>query len=203
MTSPAILASMSSEPITVTFLVIDALEALGVPYLLGGSMASALYGVPRATLDADIIADLKPEHVELFTQELNAAFYVDAESIREAIRHQRSFNVIHLQTMFKVDIFVRKARGFDQAQFARRMTALLTSDPARTAYVASVEDTILAKLEWFKIGGGVSDRQWRDILGVLKAQAERVDMSYLREWAARLELTELLKRALNEAGLEH
>ena len=193
---------MLPEPIAVTLVVVDALETLGISYFIGGSLASAVHGVLRATLDADLIADLRLEHAESLTRALGDAFYVDAEAIRDAIRHQSSFNVIHLGTMFKVDVFVLKKRPFDGAQFARRAAQAVATDPERTAYVASAEDTILAKLEWYRIGGGVSERQWRDVLGVLKVQRDRLDYGYLRHWALELGVADLLERAIGETSLQ-
>ena len=152
---------MLSEPIAVTLLVIEALEALDVPYLIGGSLASAVHGVARATADTDLVADLRLEHAEPLAQAMIDAFYVDAESIRDAVRRRSSFNVIHLETMFKVDVFVRKRRPFAQAQFEHRTAHVIATDPERTAYIASPEDIVLSKLEWYRMGGGVSDRQWR------------------------------------------
>jgi hypothetical protein len=192
---------MLPEPIATTLLVIDALEALGVPYFIGGSLASAVHGVLRATLDADLIADLRLEHTEPLARALGNAFYVDAEAIRDAIRHQSSFNLIHLETMFKVDIFVLKRRPFDEAQFARRAAQVVATDPERTAYIASAEDTILAKLEWYRLGGQVSEQQWRDVLGMLKVQSDRLDYEYLHHWATQLNVADLLEHALSEAGL--
>jgi hypothetical protein len=191
---------MPNEPIAVTLLVIDALDALGVPYLIGGSLASAVHGVLRATLDTDLVADLRLEHAEPLARALGGTFYVDAESIREAVLYQRSFNVIHLETMFKVDVFVVKKRPFHHSQMERRMAQVIATDPDRTAYVATAEDTILAKLEWYRMGGDVSEQQWRDVLGVMKVQADRLDLAYLRQWAAQLNISDLLERAIKEAG---
>lgn len=191
---------MNNEPLQVALRVTQTLDELGVPYLIGGSLASTLYGEPRATMDADIIADLQQQHVEPFVRALTAEFYVDADSIREAIRNQRSFNLIHYATTFKVDVFVRKRRPFDDAQFARRKMQLLLRDPERNAQFASPEDSILAKLEWYRLGGEVSDRQWRDILAMLKTQGNRLDRAYLEHMAQQLNVADLLARAFQETG---
>jgi hypothetical protein len=190
---------MLAEPIAVTTMVTDTLDALGVTYAIGGSLASAVHGVMRATMDADLVADLRMEHVELLAQALGDAFYTDVEMMRDAIRRHSSFNLIHLETMFKVDIFVAKPRPFDRAQLARRQSHLLSEEPQRRAYVTSAEDTVLSKLEWYRMGGGVSDRQWRDVLGVLKVQGERLDRGYLRQMASALAVDDLLERAFDEA----
>ena len=191
---------MLTEPLAVTLAVTDALESLGVPYAIGGSLASAVHGVMRATMDADVVADLQLRHVEPLLQALGGAFYIDSEMVRDAIRRRASFNVIHFETLFKVDVFVMRSRAFDRSQLARRRQILLGDSPERYAFVTSAEDIVLAKLEWFRLGGEMADRQWRDVLGVLRVQEERIDRDYLRRMAAGLGVTDLLEKALDEGG---
>jgi hypothetical protein len=128
---------MLTEPIAVTTLVTDALETLGVTYAIGGSLASAVHGVMRATMDADLVADLRLEHVEPLAQALGDAFYADTEVMREAVRHHSSFNVIHLDTMFKVDVFVAKPHEFDRSQLARRQSCVLRDTATSQNYAKS------------------------------------------------------------------
>ena len=192
---------MLAESISVALLVTDVLDTLGIPYAIGGSLSSAVHGVMRATMDVDLVADLDQEHVEPLAQALGDAFYADAGMMHDAVRHHSSFNVIHLETMFKVDVFVAKPRAFDRAQLARRQLHLLSEEPERRAYVTSAEDVVLAKLDWYRMGGEVSDRQWRDALGVLKVQGERLDRAYLKQMAADLGVSDLLSQALLDAGM--
>ena len=181
--------------------IVEALEEFGIPYHIGGSVASSLYGLPRLTIDADLVADIRMEHVRPLVRQLETDYYIDEDMIRDAIRHQSSFNVIHQDTILKVDIFIPKSRLFDQEELRRAQQEVL-SEGTRPFNIASPEGTILNKLEWYRMGGEVSDRQWNDILGVLKVQGTNLDMAYLRRWAANLSVTDLLERALVDAGLE-
>lgn len=189
---------MPPEPIAITLLVVQVLEELNVPYAIGGSLASSWYGVSRATFDSDIVAALELQHMRSFIERLRDVFYVDEVAVREAIDLRRSFNLIHLPTMFKVDVFIPKRRRFDQMQMANRRPHVVADDPARSAYFASAEDTILAKLEWYRLGGEISDRQWQDVLGIVKAQGNRLDWAYLREQALELHVADLLERLPGE-----
>jgi hypothetical protein len=180
--------------------VAEALEALGAPYYVGGSVASSAHGVPRTSIDADLVADLQPAQVGPFTARLQGRFYVDEDRVRAAVLARRSFNVIHLDTMFKIDVFVTRRRPFDhEAQRRAHSLPLVGAASARSFPVSSPEDTVLAKLEWFRAGGEVSERQWTDILGVLRASGGQVDSSYLRKWAVALGVADLLERAEREA----
>jgi hypothetical protein len=192
--------TVQGEATRITLLVTQTFERLGIPYAVGGSLASSLHGVMRSTLDVDIVADMKPEHVQPLVEALSKEFYADDEMMKDAIDHQSSFNLIHYETAFKVDIFICKSRAFDQMQLDRRRLSVITSNPEESVYVTSPEDTILAKLEWYRMGGEVSDRQWRDILGVLKTRAGELDLGYLRKWAAELHISDLVERVLKEAS---
>lgn len=191
---------MNSEPIAVTLMVVDALETLGVCYFIGGSLSSSVYGVARSTMDADIVAALQPEHAAPLADALSGSFYLDEGTIREAIDKRYHFNVIHLDTMFKVDIFIPRGRPFDSVQLERRVPQVFSPETGRTAYLSSAEDTILSKLEWFQLGGNVSDRQWQDILGVIRVQAGHLDTAYLRKWATALLVDHLLDGVLAQAA---
>jgi hypothetical protein len=191
---------MENEPIEVTLVVTGIFERLGVPYLIGGSLASTLYGMVRTTQDSDVIAEMHLEHIEPFVSALEADFYVDQEMITESIQRNSSFNIIHRDTMFKVDVFIPRPRPFLKSQLARARRQTFTLGKEVSAKFASPEDTILSKLEWYRLGGEASDRQWRDILGVLKTKTGDLDLDYLRQWAKELKVSDLLERALIQAA---
>jgi len=187
--------------IEVTFKVIKVFEKLGIAYHIGGSLASSAFGIARSTLDVDIIAEIKPEQAFDIYENLREEFYVDSEMILSAIQKQSSFNLIHLETLFKVDIFPLKNHPFDQQAFQRRLRKALSEDTSQQLFFATPEDIVLHKVVWFKEGVGVSDRQWNDVQGVLKVQGDQLDMAYLNYWAKELGISELLEKAINEAGI--
>lgn len=181
--------------------VVETLDALGVPYAIGGSVASSLYGEPRATRDIDLVAEMAKDHARAFVQALEGTYYADEDSVLEAIRLRRSFNVIHLATMVKLDVFISKDTPFAHSQIHRRRRSSMGGDPDVSVCFASPEDTILAKLEWYRLGGETSDRQWNDILGVLKVQGDLLDFSYLDHWAPEIGVADLLALARVDAGV--
>ena len=182
--------------------VVKAFEELRVAYYIGGSVASSACGVPRATLDVDIIADLKPHQVHPFAERLQSEYFIDEEMILTAIRRKASFNLVHLKTMLKVDVFIVRDDTFHQEALRRKRKETLAEEPERKEfYFASPEDIILSKLEWFYKGGNVSERQWNDVIGILKVQHKLLNMEYLKQWAAELGLTALLNKSLHDAGI--
>jgi len=184
----------------ITLRIIEVLEALNIPYAICGSLASSLYGIARTTLDSDILADIQPVHIQALVDTLQEDFYLSAQAIVAAIQHRSSFNLIHLESLFKVDIFLPKQRAFDRKQLANRQPQIVTEGSDRTAYFVSAEDTVLAKLERFRLGGETSERQWQDILEVLTVQDDRLDYRYLRHQADLLHVADLLERALTVLG---
>jgi len=181
---------------------IQTFEALGIDYHIGGSIASSAYGIARATLDVDLVANLKANHVHDLVEHLANVYYLDEERICDAVARQSSFNLIHLETMLKVDVFVLKSRPYDQTAFSRaRLEKLGEGESNRLHRLASPEDVILSKLDWYRQGGCISERQWNDVLGVLKVQQSSLDFEYMQHWAGSLGLPDLLNQAMKDAGI--
>ncbi len=174
--------------------VVDVLEELEIPYHVGGSLASSVHGVPRQTNDLDLVVDLNQATAAILVLRLRDRFYIDGERIRRAIRSRSSFNLVHLATGFKIDVFIYGRGTFDRMEFARHARHR-PEDLGRELVVKSAEDTVLRKLQWYRLGHEVSDRQWNDILGVIRTQGDRLDRDYLRQWAPELEVSDLLERA--------
>jgi hypothetical protein len=189
---------MLPEPIAVTLQVTTLFEKMNVPYLLGGSFASAVHGTVRTTQDSDILAEMNFSHINDFVQALQPEFYVDDLMIKDAIQRKSSFNIIHKESMFKVDIFISRQRPFEQSQLSRAQDQLLSKESQVTAKVCTAEDIILAKLEWYRFGGEVSERQWQDVLGIVRVQEGKLDFEYLRKWAVQLQISDLLEAALTQ-----
>lgn len=191
---------MSATPLYLVAKVARLFEELGVPYLVGGSVASSIYGPPRSTLDADLVANFGPSVVPALVAGLSADFFVDEAMIRGAIEHRASFNLIHLATLFKVDIFLQKADPWSRMEMSRsRVETVSTPEGSFTLRFASPEDVLLHKLYWYRLGDGLSDRQWADVLGILKFQGNTLDQKYLDEWASPMGVEDLLQRARAEA----
>jgi hypothetical protein len=191
---------MSGGPLDVALHVADVLEALGIRYTVGGSLASSLSGEPRTTLDIDVVVAMAEADVARLAETLAGDFYVDEQSVRRALRQRSSVNLIHHATGVKVDLFMAGGSPLDQAQLQRRRRVQMAADPPRYLYVHTPEDILLQKLLWYRRGGEASDRQWRDVLGILSVQGEALDFGYVRDTAADLGLTDLVEKARMAAG---
>ncbi len=145
------------------------------------------------------MADMRAEHIDPFISALQNEFFIDEKMIAESIQSNSSFNIIHRESMFKVDVFIPRPRPFHQSQLARAQSQTFPSDPEVNARFASAEDTILAKLEWYRLGGEVSERQWRDVLGIMRTRAGALDLDYLRKWGKELKVDDLLEQLLEES----
>ncbi len=175
--------------------VVRLLQGLGIPYMLTGSLASSVHGEPRTTLDIDLVIDIDTQRVERLVSALERHhYYVDLEAARDAVRRRDQFNAIDQVGGWKVDLIVRKERPFSRAEFDRRQQLQLAEVRAD---VATAEDTILAKLEWAK--RGESERQLRDVAGILRSSGGSLDRDYVLAWVTSLGLEDAWEEALQLA----
>jgi hypothetical protein len=174
-------------------LVLRGLKESAIQFMITGPFASNVHGIPRATQDADIVIEADPTSLRRFLSGLGQGFYVSTDAAMEALQREGMFNVLHLDTGFKVDLIIRKSRPFSRTEFARRERASLLGEDQ---WFATAEDIILAKLEWARMGQ--SERQFLDALNVAKVQGAALDRGYLREWSADLGVEALLERLFQE-----
>lgn len=198
--TPFLEVAMTHDPpptfLSVTLQVLDALDALAIPYMLVGSLASIIHGEYRTTNDTDLVVVCTASHAQPLVDRLAGDFLIRLPDVLDGLAQTGQFSATHLATMFRIDFFVRASTPFAAMEFQRRQAVVIQDDPARTAWVATVEDTILSKLRWYQLGGGVSDRQWRDVQAMLRVNADTLDHTYLQQWAATLQLTTILDAAL-------
>ena len=191
---------MATDPFLLVRGVMPVLEQMGVPYLIGGSVASIVHGSYRATYDVDILADLRESQVAEFVALLEPEFFVDEEMVRSEVRLRSTFNIVHRTAGDKVDFFVAARDEWTQNQLNRRRRETL-GDEGLEPYVCTAEDIVLQKLKWYRMTNERSDKQWTDLTGVLKVQGVWLDLRYMREWAAKLAVTDLLEQALLDSGV--
>lgn len=170
-------------------------EILAIRYLIGGSVASSYHGAMRSTMDVDIVAEIESCHVKMILSSLEKDFYASESAMREAIHRKSSFNLIHLGTSFKLDIFISQGRKFDEMAFQRSRLGILGTPGAEIKVpIASLEDIILAKLEWYKAGNEVSERQWEDLQRLRKLNFSIIDWNYLEQNSTQRGVSDLLTR---------
>jgi hypothetical protein len=180
--------------------IIEVFESLGIRYYLSGSIACSVYGLPRGAQDIDVVADIQTEHVSALVKHLQGAYTINAQTLRDAIAQRNAFSLLHLSSLVKVDVMLPRGTPFDSlvSQRARQLSLIEGYQPI---WIASPEDVVLMRLEWYRDCGATADDQWNDILGVLKVQAPTLDLTYLRHVAQTLNDSGLLEQALIDAGI--
>ncbi|MBV8731643.1 MAG: hypothetical protein JO336_17690 [Acidobacteriia bacterium] len=177
--------------------ILEVLDRLEIPYFVTGSVASSVYGIPRTTRDIDIVAAVRTDQLEDLASELQGEFYADLEMMKESVRRARAFNVIHRASTYKIDIFPLGRDEYSREAFARRRFAEAQLPGVRIeCALASAEDVILSKLRWYRAGGENSEAQWNDLRGIVEINGARLNLDYLRHWAARLSVADLLERLI-------
>jgi hypothetical protein len=176
------------------------LERLGIPYHVGGSVASSAHGMYRASADIDFVIDPTGDQLEALAQALEPEFYVSRSAVSEALLHHGTFNAIHDETSFKIDFFIKGTAPYDAEELRRSVQQVVGGESGHAVLLKSPEDTILRKLEWFRRGGEVSERQWQDVLSVLVASRDQLDEVYLERWSRELRVADLLDRARREVA---
>jgi len=176
------------------------LERLGVRHYVGGSVASTVHGAIRSTMDVDLVCELRVEQIEPFLAAFGDDFYVSPQAVRHAVEHRSCFNLIHLPTAYKVDVFVSRGRPFDVSAMTRAvLRPLAEEDPLRVP-VATAEDSIIAKLEWFRLGDESSQRQWDDVSRLVALHGPSLDVAHMRRMAESVGVLDLLGRLLTRGG---
>lgn len=188
----------ADDHIDVAIRVGTALDAIRVRHTIGGSIAASFAGEPRSTVDVDLVVALTHDDVTRFVAALQGEFYIAEEALHRAIDTLGTANIIHEASNLKVDLFIAGGTPLDEQQLARRQRVEVR--PGQAIYIHPPEDILLQKLRWYKKGGGVSDRQWRDILSIVRTQGNRLDRAYLKENAPVIDVQSVLERALVEAG---
>jgi len=183
--------------------VIKTFDELGILYFIGGSIASSAYGTPRATMDVDLISALGYDLIKPLINKLKEEYFIDEEMINDALSTKTSFNIIHLETMLKIDVFILNDHPYYLKAFERKVLDSLQEDSnILNVYLCSPEDVILSKLEWYRLGEETSERQWLDILGVIKVQGDSLDKLYLTDWARKLGVFNLLEKSFSESKVK-
>lgn len=192
-TSPEVLSTLD-----VALRVAKALESVGCAYFIGGSVASSLQGEPRATNDIDFVIAMPPQRVRAFAEQLGPDFEVDLDMLRDALSRGSCANIFYLPLVTKIDLFALGPGRYDEVEFTRRHKVRVRST-GEELFIKAPEDTVLRKLLWYRQGGEVSDKQWRDVVEVLRISAAQLDAQYLQQWARELCIQDLLLRAQQAA----
>jgi len=169
-----------------------------IRFYVGGSVASSFHGASRSTMDVDVVADISLKDVSHLIDLLSGAYYISEPAIKSAVERKSCFNLIHLATSFKIDVFIFNDRPFDRNSMARRINGTIGNTTKLTVPFATPEDTITSKLEWYRLGNETSERQWQDVTLVLQLNSEKTDYKYLEHAAKSVGVADLLARLRNQ-----
>ena len=174
-------------------------ESINIDYYVNRGVASSIHGEPRSTRDLDLVIEVKPNQIDLLVKTLEAfGYYCPVGAVEDLQRGLGNIlNITHTETIANADIYITDNSPFAISQMNRKILIDVEEIPA--FWIASAEDTILQKLRWGK--GSKSEKQWRDVLGIIKLQAETLDYHYLTEWAENLDLVADLSEVLTQAGI--
>lgn len=188
------MSARAHDTLDIAWSVAQAIDAVGGDYFVGGSVASSLQGDPRTTNDIDIVLSLPPARAQQLAHTLGPDFEVDVAMLRDALVHARTANAFYLPLLTKVDFFGVGSSPFDESEFARKRPVMLAPD--KTLFIKSPEDSIVRKLLWYREGGEVSERQWRDVIGIVRLVGAELDHDYIELWTARVQCADLWQRLL-------
>ena len=178
--------------------VVAAFRGLGIRHFVGGSVASSFHGAARTTMDVDLVCELEEQQVNTFIEQFDRAFYISEAAIRDAVRRKSCFNLIHLPTSFKIDIFVSRGRPFDTNAMSRACSHVLGDERSVDVPIATAEDSIVSKLEWYRLSSETSERQWDDVSRMLKILGDAADIAYLENAAKSVGVADLLRRLIDQ-----
>ncbi len=171
-------------------IVVERLNIAGIDYMISGSVALSFYTEPRMTRDIDIVIHLKGENLDKMMEIFGSDFYIDRDMMKEAVSFQSMFNIIHLETLVKIDLIIRKNEEYRLLEFNNRKKRKLNEDDV---YVVAIDDLIISKLFWAK--DSLSEIQIKDIVNLMKVD---FDLEYVKKWCVQLNLEDILRRVLNE-----
>ena len=176
--------------------VAEAFRRLGVRFYVGGSVASTFHGAIRSTMDVDLVCDLAEADVASFAESFGEEFYISLSAVQQAVQRKSCFNLIHLPTSYKIDVFVNRGRPFDLAAMDRAKDQDIVEGGGLTVPIATVEDSIVAKLEWFRMTNETSERQWDDVSKMVALHEQSLDVEQMRSMAESIGVGDLLAKLL-------
>jgi len=176
--------------------VVRGFQRLGIRHYVGGSVASSFHGAVRSTMDVDLVCELAEGDIAQLIESIGTDHYASETAVRDAVRRKGCFNLIHLPTSFKVDVFISRGRPFDLEAMDRASIQRIGETRFVELPIATAEDSIISKLEWYRLSNETSERQWDDVSKLLDLHEEVIDRDYLCRAAQSVGVEDLLNRLM-------